>query len=233
MNLFDWLFSTKPSKSFDQSVKHPTKQEETWQFQGFQIRVIRKARRKRVSIELKPHDPVILVKASLSTPRKMIEKFLLQKQDWILKNQKRFQENKKHHLPDGQFYFLGQVQSMAEHHLTPDKLKKFYVKKAKEFLPKRIADLAAQTQLYPHKVTIRMQATRWGSCSAKGHLSINAKLMAAPLWIIDSVLLHELCHLQHMNHSKDFWSLLAKHSPHHEKADEWLNQHMGHLGSLK
>lgn len=233
MNLFDWLFSTKPSKSSARSERHLTKKEETWQFQGFQIRVIRKAKRKRVSIELKPHDPTIFVKANLSTSKKVIESFLLQKKDWILKNQSRFQENRKRSLPVGQFYFLGQVQSMAEHHLTSDQLKKFYVKKAKEFLPKRIADLAEQTQLYPRKVTIRMQATRWGSCSAKGHLSINAKLMAAPLWIIDSVLLHELCHLQHMNHSKEFWSLLSNHSPHHKKADEWLNQHLGHLGGLK
>jgi len=96
------------------------------------------------------------------------------------------------------------------------------VKKAKEFLPERTLELAIKMNLYPKKITIRMQKTRWGSCSSRGNISLNARLMYAPLWVIDSVIIHELAHLQHMNHSKAFWALVKEHCPEYEKANQWL-----------
>ena len=62
-------------------------------------------------------------------------------------------------------------------------------------------------------ITVRDQKSRWGSCSSRGTLSFNYRLIFAPSIILDYVVVHELCHLTHMNHSKDFWNLVASVMP--------------------
>ena len=67
-------------------------------------------------------------------------------------------------------------------------------------------------------ITIRHQKTRWGRCNAKGNLSFNCLLMLAPPEVRDYVVVHELCHLLHMNHSKRFWNQVAKVMPNYKVA---------------
>lgn len=92
-------------------------------------------------------------------------------------------------------------------------------------LKKRLEHFARVMGLQPATVAIRGQTTRWGSCSARGEISLNWKLMAAPLEVIDYVLVHELAHLRHLNHSPRFWSLVASHFPEFERAKAWLRAH--------
>lgn len=87
-------------------------------------------------------------------------------------------------------------------------LEQWYRKQAKRYLPTRLATLAEQVGAYPTKVSIRSQKTRWGSCSGKGHISLNWRLMLLPTQLVDYVLIHELCHLRHLNHSPRFWALV-------------------------
>ncbi|KAA0438265.1 MAG: M48 family metallopeptidase [Candidatus Thioglobus sp.] len=82
------------------------------------------------------------------------------------------------------------------------------------------------------KVRFKAQKTRWGSCSASNNISLNYLLMMAPLTVIEMVIAHELAHIQHKNHSKDFYSLLKKMLPEYQQADIWLKANSQKLHSL-
>lgn len=74
-------------------------------------------------------------------------------------------------------------------------------------------------------VTIRDQKTRWGSCSSRGTLSFNYRLIFAPPAVLDYVVVHELCHLTHMNHSKEFWNMVGSVMPDYQTHKRWLREH--------
>ena len=78
-------------------------------------------------------------------------------------------------------------------------------------------------------ITVRDQKSRWGSCSSRGTLSFNYRLIFAPPLILDYVVVHELCHLTHMNHSKDFWNMVASVMPEYKECRRWLREHSGEL----
>lgn len=84
---------------------------------------------------------------------------------------------------------------------------------AKKYIPERAKRLSERTGFICSKISIRSQKTRWGSCSAKGGLSFNYKMMRYRKEVIDYVIIHELCHLKEMNHSKRFWMLVEKFCP--------------------
>jgi predicted metal-dependent hydrolase len=86
-------------------------------------------------------------------------------------------------------------------------------KQAKIYLPARLATLSQQTQLDFSNVTIRSQRSRWGSCSTEKAINLNFKLLFLPTQLVDHILIHELCHTKHMNHSGKFWRLVASHDP--------------------
>jgi predicted metal-dependent hydrolase len=75
------------------------------------------------------------------------------------------------------------------------------------------------------KLTIRGQRTRWASCSRAGAMSFNWRLLLAPEPVLDYVVWHEVCHLQVMDHSSRFWTLLARHYPSYREQARWLRQH--------
>ena len=75
------------------------------------------------------------------------------------------------------------------------------------------------------RITIRDQKTRWGSCSETGTLSFNWRLMLAPPAVLDYVVIHELCHLTHMNHSKAFWDKVAGVDPDYKEHIQYLKDH--------
>ena len=74
-------------------------------------------------------------------------------------------------------------------------------------------------------ITIRDQKTRWGSCSSRGTLSFNYRLIYGPAGPLDYVVVHELCHLTHMNHSKDFWNMVERIMPDYRIYKQWLREH--------
>ena len=75
------------------------------------------------------------------------------------------------------------------------------------------------------RVQIRGQRTRWGSCSARGTLSFNWRLVLAPFEVLDYVVVHELCHLREPNHSPRFWHLVASRRPSWRRQRDWLSLH--------
>lgn len=97
-------------------------------------------------------------------------------------------------------------------------------KKAKEYLPKRLAYLAAKNGFEYNKVSLRNQKTRWGSCSRDKNISLNIALVTLPVHLIDYVLLHELTHTVHMNHSREFWDKLNEICPNSKKYRKELKE---------
>jgi len=95
---------------------------------------------------------------------------------------------------------------------------------AKE-LPPRVLEFAAMHQLPVRRVTVRNQRSRWGSCSHYGTVSLNWRLIQAPPFVRDYVILHELSHLKVMNHSARFWREVERVCPDYKTAEQWLKQH--------
>ena len=99
---------------------------------------------------------------------------------------------------------------------------------ARAEIEKTARQRATQMKLSYRAITIRDQKTRWGSCSNRGTLSFNWRLIMAPPHVLDYVVVHELAHLQQPDHSKEFWRLVEHYYPGHKKARAWLrsNAHL-------
>ena len=92
------------------------------------------------------------------------------------------------------------------------------------YLHHKLPMLSQNTFLYPAAFKVRKYKARWGSCNSRGELSFNCLLKMLPPWVVDYVIVHELCHLRHMNHSTNFWQLVEKHDPDFRLAKNWLKK---------
>jgi predicted metal-dependent hydrolase len=91
-------------------------------------------------------------------------------------------------------------------------------------LPPRARELARLHGITIGRVTVRAQKTRWGSCSARGTISLNWRLIQAPPFVQDYLIIHELMHRRQMNHSARFWKLVADACPNWREAESWLKK---------
>lgn len=106
-----------------------------------------------------------------------------------------------------------------------DRFKAFLKQRSQQEITPRVLYWAEQMGLQPEKISYRFLSSRWGSCSSRGKISLNSKLIMASPEVIDSVIVHELAHLKHMNHSKKFWDLVYRHFPDYDESDRWLKKH--------
>lgn len=106
--------------------------------------------------------------------------------------------------------------------VVKETLVKWYRQCFTEVVEERIEKYSLHLNVSPRKVVVKDQKTRWGSCSEKGNINLNWRLVMAPIEIIDYVVVHELCHLRIMNHSKDFWNLIESILPNYRENREWL-----------
>ncbi len=115
--------------------------------------------------------------------------------------------------------------------LTPAELKRLltldrrYRNSARQKITARVVHYHQQTGGQYTSITIRDQKSRWGSCSSRGTLSFNYRLIFAPAKVLDYVVVHELCHLSHMNHSGDFWNMVEEIMPDYQVYKNWLRDH--------
>ncbi|MEG0693096.1 MAG: SprT family zinc-dependent metalloprotease [Oscillospiraceae bacterium] len=109
---------------------------------------------------------------------------------------------------------------------NPDKIKlaieSFYKQMAIDEVNQSVNRMAERTGLKPTKVTIRKLNRSWGRCSSQGNISINQNIVMYSKEVIDYVVLHELCHLKHLNHSKDFWDLVSYYLPEYKSISQQL-----------
>jgi hypothetical protein len=96
-------------------------------------------------------------------------------------------------------------------------------------LPPRVLELAARHGLTVCRITVRNQKSRWGSCSRRGTISLNWRLIQTPAFVSDYICLHELVHLRQMNHSPGFWREVERVCPDYRVAKHWLKEHSGLL----
>ncbi len=104
-------------------------------------------------------------------------------------------------------------------------LERYLWKLAMKELPPRVLEFAALHQLVVRRITVRNQKSRWGSCSRRGTISLNWRLIQAPPSARDYVILHELMHLRHMNHSSRFWREVENVCPDYDIPRRWLRRH--------
>ncbi len=88
---------------------------------------------------------------------------------------------------------------------------------------------AEKIGVLPKSFKVRLYKSRWGSCNSRAELSFSSLLAMTPNWVIDYVIIHELCHLQHMNHSSEFWQLVELNFPNYLLAKAWLKSHQHQL----
>ena len=168
------------------------------------------SKRKSISIELRPDN--ILVRAPKGMSRREINDFLNQKQSWIEKHLSKMQERKAA-LEQMAPFTTEEINNLAD--------------KALVTIPERVRKYAPIVGVTYGRITIRNQRTRWGSCSSKGNLNFNCLLMLFPDGVIDYVVVHELCHRKHMNHSAEFYGEVARVFPEYRRCQKWLKENGG------
>lgn len=154
-------------------------------------------------------DTTVLVKTSLFTSKKRIEAFIQEKKEWILTKQKQIASEQEHHKQH--YYLFGNIHERGT--LTQSQIDTLYREKAKELIPPLVTQYSALMTLYPSRISFRKNKSRWGSCSAKNALSFNINLIQTPHSFIEYVIVHELAHIAHKNHSPAFWKLVEKYLP--------------------
>lgn len=100
----------------------------------------------------------------------------------------------------------------------------WYKKNAMEFLPLRVKAISENLGITPSRVLIKNQKSIWGSCNTKREIRLNWRLILMKESVIDYIIIHELCHIIHMNHSKDFWSLVKSYDSNYEENKVWLKE---------
>ena len=107
----------------------------------------------------------------------------------------------------------------------------WYRQQAEILIKKRADELCSLLVVTYGRLSIRRAKTRWGSCSRKGNLNFNWKLLMVPESVINYVIIHELAHLKEMNHSKNFWKLVAEHCPQWRQHRQWLKEQEAELAA--
>ncbi len=154
---------------------------------------LKRSKRKTLCLEVAENLDII-VRAPINCPKSKIDEFVIRHENWIEKNLKT-QKNREYLKP-----------------LTNQEVENLK-KSAKEVIPKRVEYYSKVMGLFPTGVKITSAQKRLGSCSYKNSLCFSYKLMQFPQDVIDYVVVHELAHIEHKNHSNDFYELISQYIP--------------------
>ena len=164
-----------------------------------------KSRRKTISLEVR--EDGLIVRAPNRTTKREADAFVKKHGEWI--------EKKREQIA------LRKVQEQAVDKLTQEELEEL-ARQAARVIPERVRFYAHKMEVSYGRITLRCQKTRWGSCSAKKNLNFNILLMLTPPEVLDSVVVHELCHLFEMNHSPRFYQRVYAVYPEYDRWNRWL-----------
>lgn len=197
---------------------------------------IQYGKRKKVSITMDlPY--MVTIKAPNGTNEDMIRQLVEQHGDVILKKSALMQRaldgpQAKEYEDEGKGKFLLFGKEHALHELIPVEglteeelranLKKFYFAECKRMIGQRIGRYQQELKVKPKSIEIVDSPTKWGSCSWDKKLTFNYRLAMAPLEVIDYVIIHELCHIHHMNHDRSFWRRIGSIMPDYKTKEDYL-----------
>lgn len=173
--------------------------------------IIRSGRRS-CSIQVLP-DGQVVVRAPLHMSDDDIARLVQAKQGWLTKTREQVLMSLKR--SDAPALTLEQVRQLAD--------------EATAVIPERVRHYAPLVGVSYGRISIRNQVSKWGSCTSTGNLSFNCLLMLAPREVLDYIVVHELCHRRHMDHSPQFWADVERVLPEYERAEQWLKQNGGAL----
>ncbi|WP_251359706.1 M48 family metallopeptidase [Kangiella sp. TOML190] len=214
---------------------------------------IKRSGRKSVAIHVS-HN-LVEVRAPYTTSKAFIDKFVAEKRSWIVK-QLIEQEHKRTKIyaieESAKLPFMGYEISLSieqakrngaryvDNHLTlkvskdtpANRVKQmdlWLLKQAKQQLPELVRLFAQEMGLEDRIKTLKFRKTKtkWGHCTHDGVVQFNPLILLAPERVLHYLIVHELCHLIHQNHSKDYWQLVADYEPNYREAEDWLKRN-GH-----
>lgn len=199
--------------------------------------------RKKISIHMDSMG-FITVKAPNDTSKEMVMsavkqhgKTILEKLQLIAKARDipktREYQDKGKFLHLGKYYFLHELiktNELDEEELKMN-LKKFYFSSCKKIIGERIKIYQTQLKVKPKTIEVDESKTKWGSCSSDKKITFNYRLAMAPIEVIDYVIIHELCHLLHMNHDRSFWRRVGSIMPDYKEKEAYLARY-GHAMTL-
>ncbi len=191
----------------------------------------------------------LIVRSPAFVSKKKVQEFIEKNKEWIAEKKDEAIEKIKEFREWEKFYFFWQEYELVFDDVSEDiyydgmklylhkrhkvvikeKLIEFYKKEAKKYIVPRVREIASKNWLDYNIVKITSAKSRWGSCTNKKNLNFTYRLIMAPTRSIDYVIIHELAHLKHMDHSKKFWDYVQELSssmyPWSYKINEqWLKQ---------
>lgn len=191
-------------------------------------------RRKKMALEASPEGH-IFVKVPTKTTQEEILAFMRSNAKQLLAFQKQLDSrkyiyNKKNYEGDENFLYLGKACTLPEllSEIPEDKeacaneLKKFYTKQTKEIIKKRVKHYEKLIGVKAKSITVVDSKTSWGTCSSLKDLTFNYRLSMAPISVIDYVVIHELCHILHMNHDRSFWRKVGMYDTDYKSKQDYL-----------
>ena len=230
---------------------------EQCQFSQLRYQLKRSARRRTLALQIKQGQLAVLAPVQLD--KLVIDQFITTKQAWIRRHLQAqiAQEMPPDYLALGQLPLLDeqlvlqvvddqvsavsrdgnrlwvQLSARVTAQGRPAKiqqlLRQWYQQQAQEWFASRVRYWEPLLQVRVRQVEIKHWRQKWGCCSAAGVVSFNWRLMLAPAWVADYVVVHELAHRRHMDHSPAFWQLLHRHFPQAAAAKQWFRQHQHRL----
>ena len=213
--------------------------------------IVRSARRKKLTITVE-RDRMIVVHAPVGTTEEVIRQVVESKRQWLFDKLHHSQKYQDRPHPPGKevvnvesaFYLVREYSIQIEEttsggveflrrFLIPaaqqvkrrNVLKEWYVMRAKEIILPRVVRCARELGVAFGDARIVDNRYRWGSCTVQDHVNFNWRLIKAPMFVIDYVIVHELAHLMESNHSPRFWNIVRAKAPSTEKAKTWLKEH--------
>jgi predicted metal-dependent hydrolase len=213
-----------------------------------EVHQIIRSSRKTLAILVK-HDGSVIVRAPMKTPERTIWEFVEKHRSWIEKKKAELLsadiELSKQYQPGEMFMFLGESYPLeiVKHQRQPLALEgtfklvesvhtraqtifeNWYRQQARRIIQERVDLYAKQYGFQYQRIKIMSARTRWGSCSRSGSLNFSWRLIMAPIEQVDYVVVHELTHTVHHNHSKRFWKKVESVLPDFRERQKWLKKH--------
>lgn len=180
----------------------------------------------------------LTVKAPKDTSKEVIVSAIESKGKWILDKireigiARELPKAREYHA-QGKFLYMGEESFLHElidcselnEEVLKKNLKKFYMTRCKVIVEERIKIYQKQLKVKPKIIEIVESKVKWGSCSSDKKITFNYRLAMAPIEVIDYVIIHELCHITHMNHDRSFWRRVGSIMPDFKDKEEYLARH--------